>query len=292
MPLPPTLALALTQINNLEMLYLRNNNFSGDLPAELGSLNSNGFADLREIAISHNEFGGRLPESLGAHTMLQSLDASRNLLSGTLPTQLGGLTLLQARLFARPTHEALDSITSPTPSHPFPPPRSPRAQVLAVQHNLMEGSVPLELGHLSGLRYLQVERNLMVGGLPTQMGTMTNLITFDASENKCETIADRPRLRPTSPSRARPRDGMRNPTLHPPPPQAGLPPAVGARSPHRTHFTQAVGQLGLRHHPHADWQATHAPSASRVAPPPSQPDPPRSATAAPRATRTHKHRAG
>ncbi|GLU17360.1 hypothetical protein SLE2022_337310 [Rubroshorea leprosula] len=65
------------------------NRFDGEIPKELGELNS-----LLLLNVSHNSLSGQIPSSLGKLAELESLDLSSNKLGGKIPEQLTKLTFL------------------------------------------------------------------------------------------------------------------------------------------------------------------------------------------------------
>ncbi|GLT40217.1 hypothetical protein SLA2020_143680 [Shorea laevis] len=65
------------------------NRFHGEIPEELGELNS-----LIVLNLSHNSLNGHIPSSLGKLVELESLDLSSNKLKGRIPEQLTKLTFL------------------------------------------------------------------------------------------------------------------------------------------------------------------------------------------------------
>ncbi|GKV33172.1 hypothetical protein SLEP1_g41707 [Rubroshorea leprosula] len=65
------------------------NQFHGQIPDELGELNS-----LLLLNLSHNSLNGQIPSSLGKLAKLESLDLSSNKLEGRIPEQLTKLTFL------------------------------------------------------------------------------------------------------------------------------------------------------------------------------------------------------
>ncbi|KAG8374326.1 hypothetical protein BUALT_Bualt11G0120000 [Buddleja alternifolia] len=65
------------------------NNFQGQIPHEIGDLNS-----LYIFNLSHNNFTGTIPTSLGKLKQLGSLDLSSNNLTGEIPKELTDLTFL------------------------------------------------------------------------------------------------------------------------------------------------------------------------------------------------------
>ena len=73
---------------NVTELALPDNNLSGPLPAELGSLTS-----LTTLDLSDNQLSGTIPD-LSSLTQLQNLNLGDNQLSGTIPDWLSSLTQL------------------------------------------------------------------------------------------------------------------------------------------------------------------------------------------------------
>ncbi|GMI74186.1 receptor like protein 6 [Hibiscus trionum] len=70
-------------------LDMSNNQFSGQIPEEVGLLLS-----LQMLNFSHNNFTGPIPASFGNLMALESLDLSSNKLSGRIPSQMSKLTFL------------------------------------------------------------------------------------------------------------------------------------------------------------------------------------------------------
>ncbi|MFQ6625358.1 hypothetical protein Gotur_006074 [Gossypium turneri] len=69
---------------------LSNNQFSGEIPEDVGQLNS-----LQMLNFSHNNFTGPIPTSFGNLVALESLDLSSNKFSGGIPPQMTNLTFLE-----------------------------------------------------------------------------------------------------------------------------------------------------------------------------------------------------
>ncbi|XP_047944383.1 receptor-like protein 18 [Salvia hispanica] len=65
------------------------NNFHGEIPMEIGELNS-----LYLLNLSHNALSGRIPKSFGKLSEVESLDLSTNKLDGEIQSELIGLTFL------------------------------------------------------------------------------------------------------------------------------------------------------------------------------------------------------
>jgi Leucine-rich repeat (LRR) protein len=75
--------------STIRVLDLSNNNFTGEIPKEIGKLKA-----LQQLNLSHNSLTGQIQSSLGMFTNLESLDLSSNFLTGRIPVQLADLTFL------------------------------------------------------------------------------------------------------------------------------------------------------------------------------------------------------
>ncbi|KAF5183172.1 Leucine-rich repeat protein kinase family protein [Thalictrum thalictroides] len=73
------------RMENLSLIHLGMNNFSGNLPQEISR------PPLVVLNITSNHFSGELPSSLGSMHCLQNLDLSFNNFSGMFPQSLGNL---------------------------------------------------------------------------------------------------------------------------------------------------------------------------------------------------------
>ncbi|PIN02912.1 Leucine-rich repeat protein [Handroanthus impetiginosus] len=72
-------------------LKLGNNNLSGNIPEELGSLKL-----LQLLDLNNNKFNGHIPDKLSRLVNLERLDLSSNNLSGEIPKSLSGLHFLSS----------------------------------------------------------------------------------------------------------------------------------------------------------------------------------------------------
>ncbi|KAI3766305.1 hypothetical protein L2E82_16358 [Cichorium intybus] len=72
-------------------LYLASNHLTGDIPVQIGNLQSIHILDL-----SQNNFSGPIPSSISNLTNLEKLDLSHNLLTGEIPSSLKGLNFLSS----------------------------------------------------------------------------------------------------------------------------------------------------------------------------------------------------
>ena len=118
-------------------LALSNNQLSGYIPAELGSL-----TNLKWLVLSDNQLFAEIPADLGNLVNLEGLYLWNNELSGELPAELGNLANLE---------------------------------YLDLSDNQLSGELPAELGNLANLEYLDLSENQLSGGLPAELGNLANL---------------------------------------------------------------------------------------------------------------------
>ncbi|KAF0905640.1 hypothetical protein E2562_007423 [Oryza meyeriana var. granulata] len=136
---------------NLTMLVklsMANNNLSGSLPSNVGSLKSLKFMD-----ISNNRFSGPIPDNIGNLRSLQNLSLSRNNFSGPLPDSIDGLASLQS---------------------------------LDVSGNSLSGPLPTSLKGLRSMVALNVSYNAFTKGIPSGLGLLVNLQSLDLSWNQLD----------------------------------------------------------------------------------------------------------
>ncbi|KAM0031894.1 putative protein kinase RLK-Pelle-LRR-Xb-1 family [Helianthus debilis subsp. tardiflorus] len=72
-------------------LYLSSNNLSGDIPVEIGNMQS-----IHTLQLQQNNFSGTIPASISNLTNLEILDLSHNHLSGEIPASLTSLNFLSS----------------------------------------------------------------------------------------------------------------------------------------------------------------------------------------------------
>jgi len=133
-------------LSNLTSLYLYYNQLIGNIPAEIANL-----SNLQLLYLSGNQLTGSIPSEIGNLINLQSLDLYSNQLSGNIPTEIGNLVNL----------ESLD-----------------------LSYNQLSGSLPPEIGNLTNLYDLRVYENQISGSIPPEIGNLTNLYNFNISNNQ------------------------------------------------------------------------------------------------------------
>jgi Leucine-rich repeat (LRR) protein len=139
---------------NLQILYLDNNNFSGNVPSKFPS-------SLRELSMFNNTLTGAIPSFTSPMADLQVLDLSLNKLSGPIPQEImssnnGNVLLPNLRIL----HLYNNSLSGELP----PQNNNGELRDFFVQHNNIVGSVPPWIYNVSGS--VNLSFNNLSGSLP------------------------------------------------------------------------------------------------------------------------------
>ena len=135
----------LGSLESLERLFLHNNNVNGPIPREFGSL-----ANLDSVRLHGNDLSGAIPRELGNLTKLRRLRLNDNRLSGRIPAEVGNLE---------------------------------RLEVLFLFDNRLSGEIPAELGRLGSLKWLGLHGNQLSGRVPAEVGRLADLELVSFSSN-------------------------------------------------------------------------------------------------------------
>ena len=151
----------LGSLTKLDWLYLSGNQLSGEVPSSLGSL-----ANLQWLHLDGNQLSGEIPAELGSLTDLEALFLSGNQLSGEIPAELGSLTNLEelrlnSNQLSRDIPAELGSLTN--------------LEGLHLDGNQLSGEIPAELGSLTNLEELRLNSNQLSGEIPAELGSLANL---------------------------------------------------------------------------------------------------------------------
>ena len=154
----------------VSVVNLSDNNLTGEIPSELGSL-----SHLRRLYLQRNGLAGPIPPELGNLTLNEALFLHRNALNGTIPVELGNLSDL--RSMALNTNQLSGTI---------PPELGTLSELrwLNLDANELSGTIPAEFGELSNLKILWIWKNALSGAVPAELGKLTNLLFLDFSENE------------------------------------------------------------------------------------------------------------
>ncbi|CAL2243219.1 unnamed protein product [Prunus armeniaca] len=130
---------------NLQVVDLSLNQFSGEIASDIGVLSS-----LLSLNLSGNSLVGHIPVTIGELKALDNVDLSENRLSGSIPLEIGGAFSLKE---------------------------------LRLENNLLTGKIPTSIGNCSSLTTLIASQNRLTGPVPAAMAKLTNLQNVDLSFN-------------------------------------------------------------------------------------------------------------
>ncbi|KAG4122841.1 hypothetical protein ERO13_D11G291866v2 [Gossypium hirsutum] len=130
----------------LKELALGNTNFSGELPASIGNIDS-----LEFLGLYNCKFSGSVPSTLGNLPNLKYLNLGSNSFTGLVPPTLGNLTKLH---------------------------------MLYLQSNYFTGVIPSELTNLTQLTDLILFGNMLQGSVPSSISRLEKLKFFHCDDNR------------------------------------------------------------------------------------------------------------
>ena len=184
----------LGSLTKLDWLYLSGNQLSGEVPSSLGSL-----ANLQWLHLDGNQLSGEIPAELGSLTDLEALFLSGNQLSGEIPAELGSLTNLEelrlnSNQLSRDIPAELGSLTNLEGLHldgnqlsgeiPAELGSLTNLEELRLNSNQLSGEIPAELGSLANLQWLHLDGNQLSGEIPGELGSLTDLEALFLSGNQ------------------------------------------------------------------------------------------------------------
>eukprot|EP01084_Bolivina_argentea_P147720 258389_1 len=161
----------LTHCKSLQLLYLSNNKFGGQIPVNISNI-----SDLQYLDLSTNWFGG-LPTGLTNLTALKLLSLSNMTLSANLTLMLPPLKHLEylslynaPNMFGDVNNFICNAVN---------------ISVLQIADTKVQGYIPPCLAHLTKLKVLDLSRNLINGTLPNIYNNgSTVLTTLNIGRNK------------------------------------------------------------------------------------------------------------
>lgn len=183
-----------TQLENVEVINLSGNNFSGLVPMQIGELSR-----IRYISFAGNNLYGQIPPSFGkAFTALEVLDLSNNSLSGRIPLSLGNCTSLvflslggnnldgnipfelQGAKYLRYLDLGGNDFNGKFPNVIR---KFPALEGLKLENNRFEGRIPEFIGELYNLRLLVLASNMFSGSIPQEILKLEKLQYISFSNN-------------------------------------------------------------------------------------------------------------
>ena len=167
--------LCISKIKHLNILVLRRNNLSGELPHQWNKSQR----DLRVVDISYNNICGKIPSSMGFLGNLSILVLSNNNLSGEIPSSLQNCSIVSMDFGGNrlsgdlPSWIKLDIF------------------MLRLRSNLFNGTIPKKWCNLHKLRILDLAQNNLFGSIPDCLNNFTamvdhNIVGYEPIENYTE----------------------------------------------------------------------------------------------------------
>ncbi len=162
----------ITNLTQLQELYLNNNYLAGAIPDSIGKL-----VNLKYLFLNNNLLSGSIPESIGNLENVVTLFLANNKLIGEIPTSIGNmlsvkyLYLYNNRLTGRIPQQVCN-LTN--------------LVQLYLEENELYGHVPDSIGKLSNLQILYLYDNKLSGKLPKSLTYLTSLTTMNISNNMFE----------------------------------------------------------------------------------------------------------
>ncbi|PSS31529.1 Receptor-like protein kinase [Actinidia chinensis var. chinensis] len=184
----------LRTLNKLVSLQLYKNEFSGEVPEELGH-----FEKLVNLSLYENKLTGSLPERLGSVSDFNLIDASENFLTGRIPPEMckqGKMTkllLIRNKLSGEiPSTYANcmsmtrfrvsnNSLSGEVPTGIW---GLPNVDLIDIALNRLEGQITSDIGNAKSLTQIFVDNNQLSGELPPEISKATGLIAIDLSDNQ------------------------------------------------------------------------------------------------------------
>ncbi|XP_023520831.1 leucine-rich repeat receptor-like serine/threonine-protein kinase BAM1 [Cucurbita pepo subsp. pepo] len=185
----------LSQLQNLQVLDLYNNNMTGDFPIVVTEMMS-----LRHLHLGGNFFAGAIPPEVGRMESLEYFAVSGNELGGSIPPEIGNLTNLRelyigyfnayvggipAEIGNLTELVRLDAANCGL-SGRIPPElgKLKNLDTLFLQVNGLSGPLTPEIGELNGLKSLDLSNNMLVGEIPSSFSELKNLTLLNLFRNK------------------------------------------------------------------------------------------------------------
>ena len=195
-----TIPTELGNLTSLTFLDLSRNSLTGSIPSELGDLKS-----LTILDLGLNSLSGTIPTKFGNLSNLTYLSLSYNSLSGAIPSVVTDLPNLETTGFAgnlfigpgftitEKERDALIALYKSTDGANWKDNTGWLGEVgtecdwfgvaclsgtvtqLILYSNSLNGSIPREIGNLTGLTILNLSNNTLSGIIPSEIGNLTSL---------------------------------------------------------------------------------------------------------------------
>ncbi|KAJ6835177.1 putative leucine-rich repeat receptor-like protein kinase [Iris pallida] len=151
---------SLCQLQNLAVIDLARNLFSGELPNCWKH-------DLAVLDLSSNNLSGGIPDTIGSLSSLEALHLSNNSLSGEIPLSLQGCTGLAILDLSQ------NKFTGKVPT--WIGESCPFLKILQLRSNMFAGRIPRNLSRLFGLQIVDLADNNLSGTIPKSFGKFASM---------------------------------------------------------------------------------------------------------------------
>lgn len=166
---PGQLPSQLSNLTNLEYLWLSGCNLVGEIPESLTRLTK-----LTNLDLSFNGLTGSIPSSITEMKSIEQIELFKNSLSGELPVKWVNTTTL-LRFDA-----SMNQLTGTIPNELC----ELQLESLNLYENRLEGTLPESIARSKNLSELKLFNNKLRGGLPSELGKYSPLQTLDLSYNQ------------------------------------------------------------------------------------------------------------
>ncbi|KAL9406227.1 hypothetical protein Peur_003199 [Populus x canadensis] len=187
-PIPPNIC----QGNKLYKLILFSNKFFGNLPDSLANCTS-----LSRFRIQDNQLNGSIPYGFGLLSNLSFMDLSKNNFTGEIPDDLGNSqelhflnisenyfhTALPNNIWSAPNLQIFSASSCKLKSKIPDFIGCSNLYKIELQENLLDGSIPLDIGHCERLLSLNLSSNSLTGIIPWEISTLPAIADVDLSRN-------------------------------------------------------------------------------------------------------------
>lgn len=180
-------------LNQLVSLQLLENQFSGEVPAELGE-----FKKLVNVSLYTNRLSGELPSKLGSWAEFDFIDVSENFFTGPIPPEMCKQGKMRELLILQNnfTGEIPESYENCTTLKRFRVNKNslsgtvpagiwglPNAEIIDISNNGLEGPISSDIGRAKKLGQLFVANNKLSADFPPQISGASVLVSIDLSNN-------------------------------------------------------------------------------------------------------------
>ncbi|CAN6684197.1 unnamed protein product [Malus baccata var. baccata] len=156
---------------NLKRLYISENHLNGTIPPSICNMQN-----LRILSVRSNQFSGELPRAWSAESNMVFLDVGYNNLSGNIPTSFGVLSSLR-----------ILKLNNNNFSGEIPDSLQNCSHLMSIDlgDNKLSGSIPLWIrrSNVPNLRRLRLRSNYFSGHIPQQLCNLSHLHILDLSHN-------------------------------------------------------------------------------------------------------------